>query len=249
MHPDRERPEAWRGRVGLIIPSSNRLSEAQLARYAPPGVQFHTTRLRMTGPHHATPSQMMDRIRAAAATLADAKVNLIVFHCTGSSMEEGPGADEAIAAAIRDETGVAATTTATAVVAALRALALQRLVLVTPYPAETTRDEVGFLEGLGFQVAAAHALDLGGSDSYISYSPDAWYDAVVARRDATADGYFVSCTNIRATEVLQELEAALGKPVVGSNQATLWYVLRHLGIAEPVPGLGRLLATPAALPA
>src|SRR5215207_4185069 len=123
MLPDRERPEAWRGRVGLIIPSSNRLSELQLARHATPGLQFHTTRLRMTGDYHAPPSEIMDRIRGAAAMLADAKVNLIVFHCTGSSMEEGPGADERIAAAIREETGIPATTTATAIVAALRTLA------------------------------------------------------------------------------------------------------------------------------
>ena len=37
---DRERPEAWRGRIGLIIPSSNRLSEPQLYRYSPPGVRM-----------------------------------------------------------------------------------------------------------------------------------------------------------------------------------------------------------------
>ena len=249
MLPDRERPEAWRGRVGLIIPSSNRLSEPQLARHAPPGLQFHTTRLRMTGDYHAPPSEILDRIRGAAAMLADAKVNLIVFHCTGSSMEEGPGADERIAAAIRDETGIPATTTATAVVAALRALAMRRLVLVTPYPEATTADEVRCLQGLGFDVLAAHALDLGGSDAYISYPPAAWYEAVLARRDDRADGYFVSCTNIRATEVLAELEARLGKPVVGSNQAILWHVLRLLDLPDTVPGLGRLLAEPAGQPA
>ncbi len=247
MLPDRERPEAWRGRIGLIIPSSNRLSEPQLSRYAPPGVQFHTTRLRMTGPHHAPPSAIMDRIRAAAATLADAKVNLIVFHCTGSSMEEGPGSDERIAAAIREETGIPATTTATAVIAALRVLDLRRFVLVTPYPEDTTADEVRTLRGLGFDVLAAHALDLGGSDAYVGYPPAAWYERVLERRDAHADGYFVSCTNIRATEVLQELEAALGKPVVGSNQATLWHCLRLLGVPDAVPGLGRLLAEPVAV--
>ncbi len=245
--PDRDRPEAWRGRIGLIIPSSNRLSEPQLQRYSPPGVQFHTTRLRMTGPYHAPPSAILDRIQEAAGLLADAKVNLIVFHCTGSSMEEGPGADARIAAAVEAATGVPATTTATAVVAALRALGIRRLVLVTPYPADTTADEVRTLEGLGFEVLAAHALDLGGSDGYVSYPPAAWYEAVVARRDDRADGYFVSCTNIRATEVLAELEAALGRPVVGSNQATLWHALRRIGVPDAVPGLGRLLAAPAGI--
>ena len=38
--------------IGLIIPSSNRLTEPQFHRYAPPGVGIHVTRLRMTGKWH-----------------------------------------------------------------------------------------------------------------------------------------------------------------------------------------------------
>ena len=38
-----------RMRLGLIIPSSNRLTEPQFHRYAPTGVDVHVTRLRMTG--------------------------------------------------------------------------------------------------------------------------------------------------------------------------------------------------------
>jgi maleate cis-trans isomerase len=35
-------------RIGLIIPSSNRLTEPQFHRFAPPGFGIHATRLRMT---------------------------------------------------------------------------------------------------------------------------------------------------------------------------------------------------------
>jgi maleate cis-trans isomerase len=42
-------PPLVRARVGLIIPSSNCLTEPHTQRYAPPGVQVHVTRLRMTG--------------------------------------------------------------------------------------------------------------------------------------------------------------------------------------------------------
>jgi maleate isomerase len=240
MVPDHERPEAWRGRVGLIIPSSNRLTEPQFARYSPPGVQFHVTRLRMTGPYHTPPLAMLDRIQDAAALLADAKVDLILFHCTANSMEGGPGADEAIAAAIHQATGIPATTTASAVVAALRALDLRRLVLVSPYTDEVNARETAFLEGLGFTVLAAHGLALPGSDAYVAYPPAAWYARVLERRDDRADGYFISCTNIRAIEVLADLEVALARPVVASNQAALWHALRRLGIPDAVPGLGRL---------
>ena len=37
------------------------------------------------------------------------------------------------------------------------------------------------------------------------------------------------------------LEAAVGKPVVTSNQATIWAGLKALGISAPVQGFGSLL--------
>jgi maleate isomerase len=249
MIPDQEHPDGWRGRIGLIIPSSNRLSEPQLTRHSPPGVQFHTTRLRMTGAYHAPPLETLERVRGAAAMLADAKVDLILFHCTANSMEGGPGADDAIAATIREATGVPATTTATAVMAALRALDVRRFVLLSPYSDATNAHEVHFLEGNGFEVLAAHGLNLPSSDAYISYPPAAWYERVMERLDERADGYFLSCTNIRAFEIIEQLEAATGKPVVASNQASLWHALRLIGVPDAVPGLGRLLAEPSGVPA
>ena len=38
-------------RVGLIIPSSNRMVEQEMVRAFPDGVHPHITRLRMTGPN------------------------------------------------------------------------------------------------------------------------------------------------------------------------------------------------------
>jgi maleate isomerase len=42
---------------------------------------------------------------------------------------------------------------------------------------------------------------------------------------------------------VDRLEATLGKPVVTTNQVTLWGALRTIGWAVPVPGWGRLLRT------
>ena len=59
-----------------------------------------------------------------------------------------------------------------------------------------------------------------------------------------ADGVFISCTNLPTAPVIERLEAELGKPVVTSNQSTLWLGLRALGVTAAVPGAGRLLAGP-----
>jgi maleate isomerase len=59
--------------------------------------------------------------------------------------------------------------------------------------------------------------------------------------DPAADLLFVSCTALRTSLVVAELEASLGKPVVASNTALLWHALRLIGNADPVSGFGRLL--------
>jgi maleate cis-trans isomerase len=42
--------------------------------------------------------------------------------------------------------------------------------------------------------------------------------------------------------MIEPLECALGKPVITSNQATMWRALRALKYSDPVSGFGRLLA-------
>ena len=54
-----------------------------------------------------------------------------------------------------------------------------------------------------------------------------------------ADVLYCGCTAWRALEAVEELEARAGKPVVTSNQATIWASLRTLGIDEPIKGYGR----------
>ena len=55
-------------RIGLIIPSSNRMVEEEMVRHVPPGVVAHVARLRMTGAHRVTIDALMPRVKEAAAT-------------------------------------------------------------------------------------------------------------------------------------------------------------------------------------
>jgi maleate isomerase len=60
------------------------------------------------------------------------------------------------------------------------------------------------------------------------------------REAPPAEALFLSCTNIHSLPVLELLEARLGKPVVSSNQAVLWYALQLAGESSTIEGLGRL---------
>jgi maleate isomerase len=59
-------------------------------------------------------------------------------------------------------------------------------------------------------------------------------------RSDRVDTVFISCTNLRALHILEEIETELGKPVISSNQALGWHCLRLAGISDRLPRFGSL---------
>ncbi len=229
-------------RVGLIIPSSNRMVEQEMAQFFPPGVTLHVARLRMTGPHHMPLDQLLPRIEEATRTLTDARCDLVAFHCTATSMEEGMAGEERVLAAVSRAGAPRATSTATAIRRAFDALGARRIVLVTPYSQTTTEEEAEFLHAAGCEVLHAVGHALAGSDAYCAAPPAFWRDATLAAARREADAYLVSCANIAAMGVIDEVERRLDAPVITSNQAVLWDALVRIGHADVSACPGRLFA-------
>jgi maleate isomerase len=233
-------PEPVLTRIGLIVPSSNRLTEPQMRQYAPKGIEVHVTRLRMTGPHHVPVAALLPRIEEATGALEDAHCDVIVFNCTASSMEAGLRGEEQVLATMRAATRATVATTATATLVALGALGVRRVALFSPYVQETHAHEAAFLTEAGIEVTGGECLGLNGGDEYLLVQPSEWQQLVLKATPESADGVFLSCTNIHAPPVIEPLESALRRPVASSNQAVLWHALRACGNAAPVVGLGRL---------
>jgi maleate isomerase len=226
-------------RIGLIIPSGNRLTEPQFNQYAPPGTGIYVTRLRMTGQWRKPPSELKRSVTEAAEALSDTKPDMIVFHCTANSMENGLVHEAALVETIQSASGCPTITTAQAIREAFAQCGIKKLVLISPYVKQTNEHEVQYLSEAGFTVV--HELGLGlESDGYSAVTPQEWITIVKENTRPDADGYFLSCTNTRMIEAIEDLERDLGKPVVSSNQATLWACLRRLGISYANKKLGRL---------
>ena len=226
-------------RIGLIIPSSNRLAEPQFHEYAPPQVGIHFSRMRMTGKWRKSPNELKPALAEVAAALSDTKPGVMVFHCTANSMEHGLAGEAALVETIHRASGCFTTTTARSITAALDHLRIKKLVLLTPYVKQTNEREVEYLHEAGYEVVHELGLALD-SDGYIAVTPKRWLEVAKENRRAEADGYLFSCTNTRTIEAINDLEHELGKPVVTSNQATLWLCLGKLGMRQADPRLGRL---------
>src|SRR6202051_1798242 len=216
-------------RAASIIPSSNRMVEQEMVQAFPAGVHPHVTRLRMTGPNRGPLATVLPRIEEASRALTDARCEVVAFHCTANSMEEGRDGEERILSSMTAAGVPHATTTATAIRRAFDALGARRVVLITPYDQPTTDHEAEFLHEAGYQVLHAAGFALNGSDAYCATPPTYWRDRVLAAARPDADVYFVSCANISVFSVIAELEQQLARPIVTSNQAVVWDCVSRLG--------------------
>jgi maleate cis-trans isomerase len=234
-----------KARIGLIIPSSNRMTEAQFHRYAPAGVAVHVARVQMTGRHKKPIAALLTEVGRAASSLGDARCDPVVFHCTGTAMAEGREGEVALVRRVAKDSGAVAFSTAQAIVDALKSLGLRRVVLFSPYPQATNDHEREFLAEHGIEVVRDVALDVGSSDDYIRVPVARWIELAREHARVPADGYFLSCTNTTQIEAIETVERETGKPAVNSNQATLWAALKQIGGLSGIPripGLGRLFA-------
>ena len=227
----------------MLFPSSG-ISELEVQKLLPEGVSLHITRVRMREPTLEELAHIADSVEEAASLLADARVDIIAFACTAGSFIAGKGYDHRIADRISQATGLPATTTTTAVITALKTLAIEKLILVTPYNELITKKEKDFLEEEGFQVLNYRGLGLNDACQQYEINPRRWYELVKEMDQRESEGAFISCGGIRVLDVVGQLEMDLGKPVVTSNQALVWHCLRTMGIQKPIQGYGRLLQFP-----
>ena len=235
-------PETPCARIGMIIPSVNSMTEPQFNRFAPAGLAVHVTRARVAGEWKRPLPVMADEIAASAKLLSDVAPDLIVFHCTDTSMTQGPQGEGRILEIVHEATGIEAVATSRLVLEALQTLGLRKLLLLSPY--KSNQAVIDYLHATGFAVVHDVALALS-SLEFAAVTPREWTELARKHDRPDADGVFLSCTNTTQIEAIADIERALGKPVVNSNQAVLWGCLRRLEAAlaplPPMPELGRLM--------
>jgi maleate isomerase len=177
----------------------------------------------------------------AARELMDADVNILVYGCTTGSLIGGLGFDLKLAGKLESLSGLPVVTTARAVIEALERLKVSNIVVATPYIDSLNIKEKEFLEGNGFKILKIKGLNIRRNTDIGRQDPTVAYRLVKEVFIQEAEAVFISCTNFRTIEVIDALEKDLKKPVVTSNQATMWATLRKLGISESIDGYGKLL--------
>lgn len=235
-----------RAKLGFILMSTDLAAEADFNDMAPEGVGVHITRLKTDDyTTNETLSRHIEHMADAASRIQpDTKPNVVSYSCTSGSIVIG---EERIYAEIRKGAPWAQPMClVTGVVDALRELGVKKLVVGTPYLDEINTAEAEFLIDKGFDVLDIQGLNLTTGIEFGSVTPDYWRQFAHDINRPEADAIFLSCGGIRSLEVVEQIEAETGKPVITSNRAQFWSCLRRAGISDQLTGFGQIFSRPGA---
>lgn len=224
-------PIGHKATLGLIVLQTDETLEPELMRLLPgEGVAVYTSRVPSGA--DVTPetlAAMADAIPTAAGLLpASLEFDAIAYCCTSGATVIGPDrVTDLVQGAARAR---AVTNPLSAVLAALQALGAQRIGMVTPYVESVTGPMRGVLEAEGISVTRCISFEEPQEARVARIDRASVRAAGVAAGEGGVDAVFLSCTNLRTLDVIEEIEQALGCPVISSNLALAWQLARLSGV-------------------
>lgn len=233
------------GRIGLIVPPTNTVNEAEWSQLLPAGVTAHSHRMKLHA-DAATPegaAGLRKDLALAIDMLLPMRPDVVAYACTAGSMSSP---SDALPDELTGAYGVPVVTTANSIVRALNALGAGRVSIVTPYHDAKNEEEVAFLADHGVETLAISGLGIGknGPSEFPLIAQVATGRVTEMVRDTFvtgSDAILLTCTDFPTLPLIDALEAEFGVPVISSNTATLWGCVRHLPRSGGLAVGGRLL--------
>jgi maleate cis-trans isomerase len=228
---------SWERKLGLIVPSWNTVMEYEVQRMAGGAMSVHTARIPHTADTEENLLWLGTQAPGAATLLSHAKVDVICYGCAAGGFLKGPVEDRALGSKIEEATGIPVAISSSAVADALRALGAARVSLASPYAPWLNERLRQYLTAAGFEVLAMQGLN---TQAHAAVTPERIEALVMEVDRPEAQAIFISCSNFPTLGLIESLERKLAKPVVASNQASMWKMLRLMGDRRALPGAGRL---------
>jgi len=227
-------------RLGLLVPSSNSTQEPEFLQMLPASVSLHVARLTLSRIDPDATLEIVAELDKESRKLADAAADLLVFAATAPSTRMGKGYDAKLIKRMEDASGKPATTAATAMLDAFAALGVRRVALAAPWSETTNQWVAGFLESHGIEVVSQVAMGVVSNNEVGRLHPDSAFEQGRKADRKDADAVFLACGNWWTASIVEPLERAVGKPVLTTNNMTVWHALAKMGVPG-VPGFGQLL--------
>lgn len=240
-----------RGRIGVIIPSTNIGVEYDCQQIIPEGVTWHFARFFVEQIDLSNDNMFLAFIDAIRLTIPDAMRDIMTAEPTyimmGMSAETfwgGLEGNQEFTMRLRDVCGpnIGITTGAAALDGALKAFGAKRVAAMTPYQPVGDEQVRRFLNETGYEVTNVIGMKCDTANSIAHTPQQDVIDLVLAELEGEdVDAIVQAGTNMSNLDLFPTIEKQLGKPVIPINVATIWHALRAIGVNDKFMGKGWLL--------
>jgi maleate isomerase len=235
-------PRSSRVHIGLVQLSTDHSLEMDWAKLL--GTQAGVFSSRVYYSSEMT-AEALDKISTGISEASDLiatglAMDVMAFGCTSASIIIG---EEKVSKLLTKNRGdIPSTNPWTAAQAAFKHLNARKIAVFSPYPTEVNFPLYQQLTNAGFEVVVLGSLGIQKDTDITTVSKESMLqglDKILPESDV--DLVFMSCTNLRVLDHIQEIEEKYDIPVVCSNSAMFWHAMHLCGKVSKCPGYGRLL--------
>lgn len=227
----------YRKIFGVLIPGMNSVVEPELARLRVKGVTNQTAR------HVIAPGLKTPGIEQVMELLLTCGPDALLLGLTTESVDGGLDALSQLANGLAAKSGLPVFSGSFACYAALRRLGATKIAVVTPFnAAKNDRIVKPQIESRGFEVVSIAGTAAPSLEAIAGASTEEIRGVFEMAHHPDAEAILQLGTALPVVDLIADLEATFGMPVVACNAALYWHALRECSISDSVPGFGRLLA-------
>ena len=229
----------WRARLGVLVPSGILATEPEFGEMTPEGVSCHYHRIAFQGGGIDVLKKVEEGLEDATRIIMHVRPAAMAMTGTGVSFAGGYGYDQKMIEKMKKLNGnLPTTTTSSSAIDALNALGVKKISMAMPYIEEVALAVAKFVEESGITVLQKKWLS-----EHPAYVPRDKIYALAREVDTPkSEAVFLPCTSWHTIGIIEKLEGDLQKPVISSNQVTMWNLLRLAKINEKIQGYGQLLS-------
>ncbi len=233
-----------RAKIGVLVPFTNTNLEPDMELMRPPDTTVHFQRMGGYDVDEIPGSDQMAGLGASDIShdlrmIAGVRPDAVLYGCTSATLTHGPSFDADLARQIKSGSGALSLTAAGSLIAAITALGAAKVGFSSPYLGEINAQAIDFMNQNGIETV--RCADIGrelGNYGQGELTPDEVFDLACQADHPDAQAIVLSCTDMRSVEAIDRIEEKLGKPVVTSNQAMMFCLMRALNLPrhDALPG-------------
>ena len=231
----------WKARIGYLSPSVFE-TPSDWDYILPKGFTIVASGLNVQAHTTEEFNKAIDALEKGLGIFSAEECDTILLGGITLGTQRGYAAEQEVVAKLSEHVGLPISTGMNASVEALKLSKVKSIVIATAYMEKINQAVKRYYEDAGFQVLGIKGLEVTKPVEQVKLPDYASYRVAgrLFRQNPTADAILIQ-GRWRSVACVAELEADTGRLVVSSTAASLWWVLKQLGMKIPIAGYGQLL--------